>query len=185
MLPFGRMHAIIGFLGPSGAGKTTLMFEMIRRHPDRYGLVTSLTTRPSRGPDDDRVFRRASHGEIKRMKEAGELFQISEYAGNLYANDRASVDTLLAEKIGMMAIVEMGIRHFRVAGYHVIVVRVVPEGNVTPPVDRPAPDTIRKQEDAERASQEMPADLTVVNSFANGGKEKAIEDLERFLAGID
>lgn len=184
LLSYGRMHPIIGFLGPSGAGKTTLMFGLLASDPERYGLVTSLTTRPSRGAEDEKVFRFTTHDEIRRMERDGELFQVSEYAGNLYANDHASVDALLETKIGLMAIVEMGVRNFRDAGYRVILVRVVPEGE--PMIQgRPAPDAIRRMEDARRAAESLPADLTIVNSFAPGGKERALEELLSFASTID
>lgn len=172
------MHPIIGFVGPSGAGKTTLMMELLRRMPERVGLVRSITTRPSRGPEDDMVFDRGARNDINRLRAEGHLFQISEYAGNVYANDRRSVDALLKNKIGMMAIVEQGVLNFRSAGYDVRIVRIVPR-------DNPAQtDQRRANADAERAHSGLSADLEVVNSFKPGGLEEALHQLTDFITTL-
>lgn len=168
-------YPLIGLVGPSGAGKTTILLELVKRFPEAIGIVTSLTTRPSRGAEDDLFFRRATHSEILNLQKQGKLFQVSEYAGNFYANDHQSVDALLSTKSGIMAIVEQGIKNFRQAGYDVITIHIVPEGYQI------SSDEKRRVDDRERAKELPMADFRVVNSFEPGGLEKAIEEVIAFL----
>lgn len=173
------MQPVLGFMGPSGAGKTTLIMELLARLPDRFGPVFSLTTRALRPTADDPLFfAHRTHDEIRALERDGRLFQVSEYAGNLYANERATVDALLAQKIGVMPIVEQGVKNFRAAGYRVIIIRVIPEGAPL------SSDTTREKADAERTKENLAADFTLINSFAPGGKEKAIEKLLAFVSSL-
>ena len=41
--------------GPSGVGKTTLIKQLMKRHPERYGYSVSHTTRPKRDSEVDGV----------------------------------------------------------------------------------------------------------------------------------
>lgn len=168
------MRPIVGLVGPSGSGKTTLIEAMVKRFPERVGIFKSLTTRPRRGPEDDVNYDFVSADEMRKLEADGRLIQISEYAGNLYANDRRHADELLSKKIGICALVEQGVRNLQNAGYNVIVVKIVPEGG---PGHR---DEAREQADAERAKNGLSADFEIVNSFASGGLDAAIEE----MAGI-
>jgi guanylate kinase len=160
------MKPILGLVGPSGSGKTTLIEEMLRRFPERVGIVKSLTTRPRRGPEDDPNYDFVSVDEMRRMESNGELVQVSEYAGNLYAHERKHLDELLKTKIGICALVEQGVRNLREAGYHVLVVKIVPEGGE-------ARSEARAEADIKRAQSGLASDVEIVNSFETGGLEKA------------
>jgi guanylate kinase len=165
------MHPIIGLVGPSGSGKTTLIEDMVRRFPERVGILKSLTTRPRRGPEDDANYDFVSVEEMRSREIAGRLVQISEYAGNLYAHDRDHCDGLLQKKIGICALIEQGVRNLRNAGYQVIVVDIIPKGW---PGER---DVARAMADKQRAASGLEADFTITNSFVSGGLEKAEQDL--------
>lgn len=172
------MHPVLGFVGPSGAGKTTLIVEILKRHPEKFGPVVTLTTRPHRERADDLFYVIGTHDDVRAREVEGTLFQVSEYAGNLYANDREVVNELLNEKIGVMAIVEQGVKNFRAAGYVVHVIKVVPQ-------DAPLPaDKARQEADKMHTDDTLVADFTLINSFHPGGKEKAIEELLTFVESI-
>jgi guanylate kinase len=166
------MRPIIGLVGPSGSGKSTLINEMIRRFPDRIALKKSLTTRPKRNEEDELSYFFVTVEELRRREAIGQLVQVSEYAGNFYADDRVYLDGLLSERAGAGALVEQGILNLRNAGYQVIIIRIVPEQAETGREDKE-----RERADAERAKLTLPADITIVNAFTPGGLEKACQDL--------
>lgn len=170
------MKTIFGLVGPSGSGKTTLILEMLAKFPDRLGVAKSLTSRLKRGGEDDVFYDFVSREEMERRRNAGRLVQISDYAGNLYGNDRDELNALLAEKNGIAALVEDGVNNLRRGGYHVTVIKVLPFHNAA------ITDEMRKKADAERAKSHLPADLVLNNSFAPGGLEKAVAQLAEFIS---
>jgi len=169
------MKQIFGLVGPSGAGKTTLILEIVKRFPTTVGIVKSLTTRPRRGAEDDAFYDFVSPEEMTQRQSEGRLVQTAEYAGNYYANDRETLDALLKEKFGIAALVEDGVNNFRHAGYHVAVIKVMPFHH------KPTEDEKRARADEERALTHVPADFVLNNSFEPGGKEKAIEHLATYI----
>ena len=170
------MKTIFGLVGASGAGKTTLILDMLKRMPDKLGVITSLTTRARRNEEDDLFYTFVTAGDMMQRKAEGRLVQMSEYAGNYYANDRKVMDALLAEKFGIAALVEEGINNLRHAGYHIVVIKIIPFHH---PV---SDDLVRKRADEERALTHLPADFILNNSFEPGGKEKAADRLAAFMS---
>ncbi|MFZ2804251.1 MAG: hypothetical protein WA001_03435 [Patescibacteria group bacterium] len=169
---------LIGFVGPSGAGKSTLMVELVHHLSDKLSVVKSLTTRQRRGQEDDLFYQFVTQDEVRKREAAGRLIQVSEYAGNLYANDKVDIDKLLESKCGLMAIVEEGVQHFRDAGYQVIVVRLIPKHN-------PAQtDLVRAAADELRTKIPLQADFELENSFKPEGKEKALRELIGYIQTI-
>lgn len=169
------MHSILGILGPSGAGKSTLILELLKRYPEQIGILKSLTTRAKREPEDELFYDFTTTADMLKRRDAGKLIQISEYAGNYYANDREITDALLGTKVGIMAIVEQGIRNFRNAGYDVKIIKIIPHRY------HETSDEIRRRADEERAKLKLQPDKELVNSFEPGGKEKAVEELIGFV----
>jgi len=169
------MKPIIGLVGPSGSGKTTLIEDMVRRFPERVAILKSLTTRPRRGPEDDANYDFVSVEEMRSREAAGRLVQISEYAGNLYAHDRDHCDGLLQNKIGICALVEQNMRNLRNVGYQVVVVSLIPEHGGL------ARSETRAKADQERSANGLEPDFVIVNSFENGGLQKAEQDLAEIV----
>jgi guanylate kinase len=141
---------------------------MLARFPERVAIVKSLTTRPRRGPEDDPNYDFVSVEEMRRMERDGELVQVSEYAGNLYAHGR-KYDELLKDRIGICALVEQGVRNLRNAGYDVKVVKIIPHGGE-------AKSEARAEADIKRAKDGVASDFEIVNSFEPGGLERAERD---------
>ncbi|HET7099787.1 MAG TPA: guanylate kinase [Terriglobia bacterium] len=81
---------------PSGAGKTSLVKELVREHP---GLKFSIsyTTRPQRPREEQgRDYHFVSVGEFRRMVEAGEFLEHAQVFDNYYGTARHTVETSLS-----------------------------------------------------------------------------------------
>ncbi|MEM9512776.1 MAG: guanylate kinase [Cyanobacteria bacterium P01_E01_bin.48] len=75
---------LIVITGPSGVGKGTLLAKLRYHHPD-LGYSISATTRSSRaGEVHGQHYFFVSREEFLQMREAGELLEWAEYAGNFY-----------------------------------------------------------------------------------------------------
>lgn len=90
----GILIVVSGF---SGAGKGTLMKELLRRHPDTYALSISATTRaPREGEEDGREYFFISREEFEKMIAKDELIEYARYVENYYGTPRGYVE----EKLG-------------------------------------------------------------------------------------
>lgn len=94
--------------GPSGAGKTSICNELLRRIPNSRWSV-SVTTRPKRGDEvDGEAYRFVSREQFERMIAQGELLEYAEYLGQLYGTPRAPVEEALAA--GQIMILEIDVQ---------------------------------------------------------------------------
>jgi guanylate kinase len=168
-------NIVFGVVGPSQAGKTTLLEATVRALPDRLAIIKSLTTRARRGPQDDLHYRFVTRQQAAESISSGRAVEHVTYAGNDYVYDRDDISQALMGHHGIMAIVESAVPFFIKAGYEIHLVRVEPRNA---PVN---PDAKRRAEDAERAKLPVNIEATITNDFARGGKEKAIQELIEFI----
>ena len=90
----GRLVVVSGF---SGAGKGTLVRELLRKYEDAYALSISMTTRKPRQREQDGVeyfFTDRAHFEDTIAR--GGLLEYAEYCGNYYGTPKAYVEEQLA-----------------------------------------------------------------------------------------
>jgi len=168
------MGKILAFVGSSGAGKTTLMMELLKRMPEKVFPIVTTTTRAWRGPEDDVFCKFVTPEHIQNLKESGKLAQYLEYAGNTYGCEWADIDWAVNNGFGIQAYVEPAIFDLRKAGYEVIPIKIVLDQEFFR-------DEKRLVEDKERAKIPLDFALTVENSFAEGGLEKAVNQLVDFI----
>jgi len=113
--------------GPSGVGKSSVLAELGRLVPDLFFSI-SVTTRPPRpGEVDGAHYHFVDRDTFDKMREAGELLEYAEYAGNCYGTPRAPVQRALAE--GHSAILEIevqGARQVRAAMPEARLIMLVP-----------------------------------------------------------
>jgi len=102
---------LVGVVGPTGAGKTTLMEAAIARDPQLH-LVLSDTNRPPRAEEQDGVdYHFRSRPEIlARMQRAAYVQMPPNYTGHLYAT---APESYTADGISIMAIIADAIPAFR------------------------------------------------------------------------
>ena len=91
----GLRGRLIVISAPSGAGKTTIAREILKRNPSLEFSV-SATTRPRRiGEEHGRDYYFLSREEFERRVRAGEFVEWEEIYGNLYGTLNAEIERAL------------------------------------------------------------------------------------------
>lgn len=92
----GRKGILIVFSGFSGAGKGTIMNELMRRYSDTYALSVSATTRqPRPGEKEGREYFFKTKEEFEKMIENNQLIEYARYVENYYGTPKAYVEEQL------------------------------------------------------------------------------------------
>ncbi len=93
--PSGRGRLFV-ISGPSGAGKGTVVQEVLQRRPEIVVSV-SATTRPARPHERNGVdYRFISVPQFLGMRDRGEFLESAEVYGNYYGTPRGPVESALA-----------------------------------------------------------------------------------------
>lgn len=101
----GILAVVSGF---SGAGKGTVMKELLKKY-DNYALSISATTRsPRPGEEDGREYFFKTKEEFEEMIEEGQLIEYAQYVNNYYGTPKAYVEEQL--KQGKDVILEIEIQ---------------------------------------------------------------------------
>lgn len=88
---------LVVFSGFSGAGKGTVMAELLRRYPEYYALSISATTRQPRvNEQDGREYFFKTREEFEKMIAKNELIEYALYVENYYGTPKAYVEEQLA-----------------------------------------------------------------------------------------
>ena len=90
----GILVVVSGF---SGAGKGTLMKELLRRY-DNYALSISATTRePREGETDGREYFFVSKEQFEKMRDEQKLIEYAQYVNHYYGTPKEYVEQKMAE----------------------------------------------------------------------------------------
>ena len=93
-----RNGLIIVLSGFSGAGKGTIMKNLLKNYPDMYHLSISATTRDMRpGEQDGREYFFKTREEFDDMIAKGEFLEYATFNGNSYGTPKAYVEQLAFE----------------------------------------------------------------------------------------
>ena len=93
-------------VGPSGVGKGTLIAELNKKHPDRFGFSVSYATRkPREGEVHGQHYFFVSVDEFKTMIEQDDFIEYCEVHGNYYGTAKQVIkDIQDQEKIPLLDI---------------------------------------------------------------------------------
>jgi guanylate kinase len=180
----GRLFVIAA---PSGAGKTTLVKELLKADPHLH-LSISHTTR-TRRPNEaqGREYHFVSVPQFKELEARGEFLESARVFDNYYGTSRAFVEQELRQGYDVLLEIDwQGAQQVRRAMPHCVSIFVLPPSRRTlaERLTRRATDTpeviVRRLADAASdMSHYREFDYVVVNDdFA-----RAVEDLKRIVAG--
>lgn len=178
--------------GPSGVGKSTVIQELRRAHPEVWVSV-SATTRPPRPDEVDGVhYHFLDRAEFLRRAENGEFLEWAEFAGHLYGTPRAEVTRRLAEGRSVLLEIDLqGARQIRRTHPEALLVFLKPPSwdelirRLTDRATEP-PEVVERRLAAARdeLAAESEFDLTVINTDVRAVSNRLV-DLLRSPTGSE
>ncbi len=172
---------------PSGAGKTTLVHALTRKHPE-FRFSISYTTRPKRRTEADGVdYLFVDKERFLELKAQGELLESAEVFDNHYGTSRKQVEDYLAE--GRNVILEIdwqGARQVRESMPECVTIFILPPS--VEELERRLRD--RRTDSAEvieRRLRDALSDMSHWDEFdyviINDELDQAVEDIEAVFEG--
>ena len=121
------MSNLFVVVAPSGAGKTTLVDELLKREPN-IRLSISFTTRaPRKGETHGREYHFVTRGKFESMIAAGEFLEHADVYGNYYGTSRKWIETELASGHDVLLEIDwQGARQVRKLFAHMVGIFVLP-----------------------------------------------------------
>lgn len=166
---------------PSGAGKTSLVAELLRRDSSARLSVSHTTRAPRPGEQDGRDYHFVSRPVFEAMIGRGEFLESAEVHGNLYGTSQAWIDEQLARDVDIVLEIDwQGAQQVR---------RLIPEA-IGIFILPPSPETLRRRlidrgQDSkaviERRLQAARGEIAHLTEFdyvmINNNFDDAVEDL--------
>ena len=94
--------------GPSGAGKGTVIAELMKRRGDMCFSVSATTRAPRPGEQDGVNYFYMSKQQFREMIEHGELLEYAQYVDNYYGTPKAYVEQKL--EAGMTVVLDIEVQ---------------------------------------------------------------------------
>lgn len=124
-LPHDRRLTVLS--GPSGVGKSTVVAELRRSHPEVWLSVSVTTRKPRPGETHGVEYFFADEAEFDRLIASGELLEWAEFAGNRYGTPRTPVRERLAAGVPTLLEIDLqGARQVRAAMPDALLVFLAP-----------------------------------------------------------
>ena len=100
--------------GASASGKTTLVKELLKRHPGTVEKVVSTTSRPPRPGETDGVdYHFISKSDFTAAIVRGEFAEFTKFDDNYYGLRRSDIEKAIAADIGIFIVEQNGRRKLK------------------------------------------------------------------------
>ncbi len=173
---------------PSGAGKTSLVAELLRRNRNARLSVSHTTRAPRPGERDGRDYHFVSRPVFEAMVERGEFLESAQVHGNLYGTSQGWISEQLAGDVDIVLEIDwQGAQQVRRLIPDAIGIFILP----------PSPDTLRKRlvdrgqdsgEVIERRLQAARGEIAHLGEFdyvmINNNFDDAVEDLVSIVRAV-
>ena len=94
--------------GPSGAGKDTVVSELIKRNDQNVWVSISMTSRPPRGQEENgKDYFFVTKEEFEENIKAGNLLEYATYNDNYYGTPKSKINEYLEKGIDVILIIEI------------------------------------------------------------------------------
>lgn len=113
---------------PSGAGKTTLVKELVKKHP-KFGFSVSVTTRPPRSEEKaGREYHFLTEKEFLRLRRSGKLLEWAKIHGFYYGTPAAPLRTKKNWKVVLFDVNRQGARTIKKVCPEAVLAFIFPPG---------------------------------------------------------
>jgi guanylate kinase len=92
-----RSGTLFVFAAPSGAGKTTLVHAVVRKHPELRFSISYTTRAPRKNEANGVDYLFVDEQEFMRLRDTGEMLEYASVFDNYYATSRSQVEKHLAD----------------------------------------------------------------------------------------
>ena len=175
---------IVVLVGPTGSGKNEIASAVCEKTESFERLISYTTARVSK--DNDR-FHHVSLREFHKMQDAGELFEITNYANNFYGSRFSDVDDILRKGKNVITVMDIcGAMAMKTHFDNVIMVYVGKDKKslISSIIERSAPTDEKVKRilaiDNEKHNEQI-CDYTVRHNDI----ENAVEEIVGFLPSFD
>lgn len=175
------------FAAPSGAGKTTLVNAIVKKHPELRFSISYTTREPRINEANEVDYLFVSKDEFMRLRDAGEMLEHAEVFDNYYATSRSQVERHLADKRSVILEIDwQGARQVRDSMPECVTIFILPPS--LDELERRLRDRrTDKAEVIERRLRDARSDMSHWDEFdhviINDDLEDAVADLEAVLRG--
>lgn len=94
--------------GPSGAGKTTVLRQVIQNSPNPTRAAVAVTTRsPRPGENDGEAYHFWTKEKFEKARDNGEFLEFAEVHGNYYGTLKSEVDTYRDKGTAVVLVIDV------------------------------------------------------------------------------
>ena len=98
--------SIVVFVGPSGSGKSKIATQILQK-TDRFEKLVSYTTIDPTAVEQNLWYNYLSVEKFREMRESGEMFQSSMYAGHHYGSCKQDIENILKKGKHVLATMDI------------------------------------------------------------------------------